>query len=90
MSSFSWVSTSPEAAGVGADLVGQHDGAVGQAAEFQLEVDEADVEAQQILGKDVVHLEGIFRDGVDLLLRGQAQGQRVVMVDERVVILVVL
>ncbi len=30
----------------------------GKAAEFQLEVDEADVEAQQILGKDVVHLEG--------------------------------
>ena len=58
----------------------------GRRAEFQLEVDEADVEAQPDIGvQDVVHLEGIFRDGVDLLLGGQAQGQRVVMVDEGVV-----
>ena len=38
MSSFSWVSTSQKRAGVGADLVGQDDRAVGQAAELQLEV----------------------------------------------------
>ena len=59
----------PEAAGVGADLVGQHDGAVGQAAELQLEVDEADIEFLADIGQDVVDPEGIGVDGVDLLFR---------------------
>ena len=39
----------PETAGVGADLVGQDNGAVGQAAELDLEVDQADVGIQQDL-----------------------------------------
>ena len=38
----------PETAGVGGDLVGQDDGAVGKAAELQLEVDQADLALQEV------------------------------------------
>ena len=59
----------------GRDLVGQDDGAVGQAAELQLEVDQADVGVQQDLFQHLVDLKGVLGDGVDLLLGGQVQGQ---------------
>ena len=80
----------PEAAGVGADLVGQDDGAIGQTAELQLEVDQTDVGIQQDLLQHFVDLEGVLGDGVDLFLGGQIQGQGVVVVDERIMQIVVL
>ena len=38
----------PEAAGIRADLVRQNDRTVGKAAEFQLKINQADAEAQQV------------------------------------------
>ena len=80
----------PETAGVGADLVGQDDGAVGQAAELDLEVDQADVGIQQDLLQHFVDLEGVLGDGIDLFLGGQAESQGIVVVDERIMQVVVL
>ena len=80
----------PETAGVGADLVGQDDGAVGQAAELKLEVDQADVGIQQNLFQHFVDLKGVLGDGVQLFLGGQVESQGIVVVDERVMQIVVL
>lgn len=80
----------PEAAGIRADLIGQHDGAVRQTAELQLEVDQTDVELQQVLAQNLVDLEGVLADGVDLILCGQAQSQGMVVVDEGIMIVIVL
>ena len=80
----------PEAAGIRADLIGQHDGAVRQTAKLQLEVDQTDVELQQVLAQNLVDLEGVLADGVDLILRGQAQSQGMVVVDEGIMVVIVL
>ena len=71
----------PEAAGVGGDLVGQHDGAVAQAAELQLEVHQIHVDLLEEVLHQFVGPEGQRLDGVDLLAGGQLQGQGVVLVD---------
>ena len=60
------VVASPETAGVGADLVGQDDRAVGQAAKLELKVHQTDVGVQHDLLQHLVDLEGILRDGVQL------------------------
>ena len=80
----------PEAAGVRADLVCQNDGAVRQAAELELEVDQTDVGVQHDLLQHFVDLEGVLGDGVQLLLSGQIKGQGVVVVDERIMQIIVL
>ena len=80
----------PEAAGVGAYLVGKDDGAVRQAAELELEVHELDAVLEQQRLEQLVYAEGVALDGLDLLRRGELEGQGVVGVYERVAQVVVL
>ena len=79
----------PEAAGVRGDLVGQDDGAVGQAAEFQLKVDELDAHLAQVFGEDIVDLQRVGGDGLQLLGGAKLHGEDVVIVDHRVAQVVV-
>ena len=79
----------PEAAGVGADLVGEDDRAVGESAELQLEVHEIDVHGLEKRLEHVVDLERHGLDRVDLGRRGELQRQRVVGVHQRIAQIVV-
>ena len=80
----------PEAAGIGRDLVGQHDRAVREASELQLEVHEAYVQLQEIFRKHAVHGKRHFLDPVDLVPGRDLQRDRVVGIQQRVVQVVVL
>src|SRR5437667_3334808 len=79
----------PEAAGVGADLVGEQDLAV-MAAELELHVDQHDVALVEVLAQDGVHAQRRLVDGGELVRRGQAEVADVPVVDHRVVERVVL
>ena len=72
----------PEAAGVGADLVRQDEASVGQAAELQLEVHQDHAARLPEGFQNVIDGKGVLLDGLDLLRRGQLQGQGVVAVEE--------
>ena len=80
----------PQAAGVGADLVSQHDGSVGHLAEFQLEVHQRHAALGPERLQHLVDSEGIVLDGLDLLCRGQFQCQRVIGVQQRIAQRVIL
>ena len=80
----------PEAAGVGAYLVGEDDGPVAQAAELELEVHKLDAVLEQQRLEQLVYEEGVALDGLYLLRRGELESQGVVGVYERVAQLVVL
>ena len=69
----------PEAAGIGADLVGQDDGTVGEAAELQLKVDELDAHLRQVFPQVLVYPEAVIGDGPELLRGGGADGGDVVL-----------
>ena len=79
----------PEAAGVGADLVGQQDAAV-VPPELELHVDEHDVALVEILAQERVHAERRLVDDGQLLRRRQAEEADVPVVDHRIVERVVL
>ena len=70
----------PKAAGVGADLVSQNDGAVGKAAELQLEVHQNNAALRPQGLQKVVYAESVVLDGLDLLGGGQLQGQGVTLI----------
>ena len=80
----------PQAAGVGADLIGQDDGAVGGLAELQLEVHQSYAALAPEGLQDLVDAEGVLLDEVDLLPGSQLQGQSVILVQQRIVQVVVL
>ena len=80
----------PEAAGVGRNLVRQHDGAVAGLAELQLEVDQLDARLLQEAAQELVDFQGIAGNQLDLLLGGPAHGGDVVFVDHGVAQVVVL
>src|SRR2546422_1985224 len=79
----------PEAAGVGADLVGEQDLAV-MAAELELHVDQHDVALVEVLAQERIHAQRRLVDGGELVRRGEAQKADVPVVDHRVVERVVL
>ncbi len=77
----------PQAAAVGADLVGQHDAhllVVVEAAELDLEVDEADADAEEKADKEVVDAQRQRHHFVDLRRRGPAEGRDVFFGDHGV------
>ena len=80
----------PQAAGVRRDLIGQHNGAVCQAAEFQLEVHQIDADLFHKALQQVIHLESVLFDGLDLLRCGQLQRQGVIAVHEGIAQVVIL
>ena len=61
----------PKAAGIGADLIGQHYSAVSQTAEFQLKIHQNDAALRPQALQKVVDGKGIAADGVQLLRCGQ-------------------
>ena len=72
----------PQAAGVKADLVGQNNGAVSQAAKLQLEVNQRHAAGLPEALKDLVDLESVLFDGIQLLGGTQLQGQGMVTVQQ--------
>ena len=52
----------PEAAGIGRNFIRQHHGAVRRFSEFQLEVDQLDVDLREVFGENPVDFQGIFCD----------------------------
>src|SRR5437667_3130518 len=78
-----------EAAGVGADLVGEQDFAV-VAAELELHVDQHDAALVEVLAQERVHVQRRLVDGREPLRRGEPEEADVPVVDHRVVERVVL
>src|SRR5207244_3478465 len=79
----------PEAAGVGADLVGEQDLAV-VAAELELHVDQHDGALVEVLAQERVDAQRRPVDGREVLRRGEPEEADVPVVDHRVVERVVL
>ena len=93
MSSFSFDLMSHSRHESGRDLVGHddpHQVVFPQPAAFHLEVDQADADAEEQPGQEVVDPDGERHDVVDLLRRGPAERGDVLLRDHRVVELVVL
>src|SRR5215207_5969723 len=83
----------PQAAGVRADFVGEHDAhhlALIEAAEFQLEIYEADADAQEKTGKEVVDPDGQCHDVVDFLGGGPAEGRHMLFGNHGIAQLIIL
>src|SRR5438874_2606192 len=83
----------PQPAIVRADLVGDDDAhlVVGvKSAELQLEIDEADVDAEKQPGQEVVDPERDLHDLVEILGAGPAEGSDVLLGDQRISQLVLL
>ena len=68
----------PQAAGVGADLVGENDLAVDGLAELELEVDERDAALAPKCLERVVDGEGILLDELDFLPGRELEGNGVI------------
>ena len=79
----------PQTAGIRGNLIRQNNLAV-EAAKLNLEVNQINVQAVEILDKLLVHFKCILGDVVNLLLGGQAKCQRIVAVDEGIAQVVVL
>ena len=72
----------PQAAGIGRNLVGNddpHHVVLEQPAALHLEVDEADADAEEEAGEEIVDADGECHDVVDLLRRGPAEGGDVLL-----------
>src|SRR5699024_8783801 len=67
----------PQAAGVRADLVREHDRAVRGFSELELEIDEGDVQRIEILLHHLIDFEGHGLDQLDFLAGGELQRDRV-------------
>src|SRR5947207_111389 len=83
----------PQPAIVRADLVGDDDAhlLIGvKPAEFQLEIDEADVDAEKQPGQEVVDPQRDLHDLVEILGAGPAEGGDVLLGDQRIAQLVLL
>src|SRR5204862_94469 len=83
----------PEPAIVGADLVGDDDAdlVIGiEAAELELEVDEADADPEEEAGQEVVDPERNLHDLVEVVGAGPAKGGDVLLGDQRIAQLVLL
>ena len=74
----------PQPGGIGADLVGQDDGAVGQTAKLQLEVHQGHAAGQPEGLQGFVDPEGVVLNGLDLLGGSQLQGQCMIGIQQRV------
>src|SRR5579862_1999686 len=84
----------PEAAIIGADLVSEHQAhlvvLVIEPAEFELEVDEPDADAEEQAREEIVDAERHLHDLVEILGRGPAKAGDVLLGDHRIAELVVL
>src|SRR6185312_9870141 len=72
----------PEAATVGRNLVRHHDAhdvVFPQAAGFHLEIDQADADAEEKAGEEIVDADRQRHDVVDFLRRGPAEGRDVLL-----------
>src|SRR5262249_57103865 len=72
----------PEPAGIGGQLVRYHDAhevVFPQSAGLHLEVDEADADAEEQAGQEIVDADGERHDVVDLLRGGPAEGGDVLL-----------
>src|SRR5690606_7727837 len=74
----------PQAAGIGAYLVSQHDRTTGGAAELDLEVDELETERREVVTKGVVDRCGEVEHRGQLVLTGQAERHGAGVVERRV------
>ena len=83
----------PQAAAIGADFVGEDNAAViavPQTAEFQLEIDQADVDRREHAAHEIVHADGHGRDVLHLFVAGPAEAGDMLFRDQRVAQRIVL